>query len=181
MSTALSIAEPWPNVFAALNPFVREESAVSPEAQAVTRGGTAVNETIEHSEALFGKKSAAISQLNEIADECGEQNWDGSGARAIDLQALLEAEDFIRALPPDVALPEFAPEPDGSISLDWINSRNRLFSTSVGGGNRLAFAWLDGTDKGHGVAYFDGAKVPRRILEGINAIVNYENAPVRLA
>jgi hypothetical protein len=43
---------------------------------------------------------------------------------------------------------------------------------SVGPSGRLAFAWLDGVEKGHGVVRFDGQDVPRRILEGIKAIVN---------
>ena len=44
--------------------------------------------------------------------------------------------EFIRALLDDLPLPEFAPEPDGSISPDWIQSRNRLFSISVGSTHR---------------------------------------------
>ena len=61
-------------------------------------------------------------------------------------------------------MPEFAPEPDGAISLDWIQSRHRLFTLSISASNRLAYAWLDGTDKGHGVARFDGRTIPRRVL-----------------
>jgi hypothetical protein len=77
----------------------------------------------------------------------------------------------VRALPDGIPLPEFAPEPDGSISLDWILSRNRLFSVSIGHSSRLAFAWLDGADNGHGVARFDGQNVPPRVLEGIKCII----------
>ena len=85
-------------------------------------------------------------------------------------------ENFVRALPRDVALPEFAPEPDGSISLDWESSRSRRFSISIGVNNRLAYAWLDGTDRGHAVAYFDGRAIPLRILEGISAVTNTNDA-----
>ena len=94
----------------------------------------------------------------------------------LDRLAALSAANFIRALPDGIALPEFAPEPDGSISLDWIQSRNRLFTLSVGSTNRLAYAWVDGTDKGHAVARFDGEHVPPRILEGIRGITNRGNA-----
>ena len=85
--------------------------------------------------------------------------------------AVMLAERFLRALPYRIPLPELAVEPDGSISLDWIRSRTRLFSVSVGRASRLAFAWLDGSDTGHGVARFDGQNVPPRILEGIEAVV----------
>ena len=88
---------------------------------------------------------------------------------------------MVRALPGEVQLPEFAPEPDGSVSLDWIQSRNRMFTLSVGSGPRLAYAWLDGADKGHGVAAFDGSNVPTRVLEGICSIMNHGNTLLRAA
>ncbi len=107
-----------------------------------------------------------------LANECGEPGWDGNDALPLNRLAVFNAVAFIRALPEEVPLPEFAPEPDGSISLDWISSRNRLFSISVGTGDRLPYAWLDGTDKGHAVARFDGKNIPPRILEGIKSILN---------
>ena len=96
----------------------------------------------------------------------------------IDPMAMINAEAFVRALPIGVPLPEFAPEPDGSVSLDWIQSRTRKFSLSVGRSQRLAYAWLDGTDSGHGVATFDGSIIPPRIIEGIFAIAKNGHAPI---
>jgi len=114
-----------------------------------------------------------------LANECGEPGWDGNDALPLDHLAVFKAIALILALPEGVPLPEFAPEPDGSISLDWISSRNRLFSLSVGTGDRLSYAWLDGTDKGHAVARFDGKSVPPRILEGIRSILNGGSALLR--
>ena len=118
-------------------------------------------------------------KLWALADECSEPGWDGDDALPLDHRAVFKAITFIQALPEGVPLPEFAPEPDGSLSLDWISSRNRLFSLSVGTDDRLSYAWLDGTDKGHAVARFDGESVPPRILEGIIAILNGGSALVR--
>ena len=78
-------------------------------------------------------------------------------------------------------VPEFAPEPDGSVSLDWIQSRTRLFSLSIGTSRRLAYAWLDGSDKGHAVSRFDGKHIPSRIQQGIREIVNYGHTSLRAA
>lgn len=86
--------------------------------------------------------------------------------------AAVTAEDFIRALPDNIPLPDFAPDPDGSISLDWIQSPTRLFSLSISPAQRLAYAWLDGADKGHEVAGFDGQKVLSRILDRIKIIMD---------
>jgi len=161
------------NVFGStvLRAFARAGSAISTEAQTVRQAASAVTDHIERSQALFGSKAAAISEIWALANVCAEPDWDGDGALPVNQLAVFNAAAFIRALPDGVRLPDFAPEPDGSISLDWILSRNRLFSLSVGAGDRLAYAWLDGTDKGHAVARFDGESVPQGILEGITVVM----------
>jgi hypothetical protein len=87
----------------------------------------------------------------------------------------------VRALPDYLPVPGFSPEPDGSISLDWIQSRTHLLSLSIGHTDRLAYAWLDGTDKGHGVVRFDGRNVPSRVVEAIEGIVGQRHAGLRAA
>lgn len=165
--------------YVALSAYARGSgNAISVEASAVRKAAGAVIESVERSQALFGEKAAAISQLRAIALECNEQNWDGQGAAGIDPAAILNAEAIVRAFPMGIPLPEFAPEPDGSVSLDWTESRARQFSLSVGRGHRLAYAWLDGTDSGHGVATFDGCTIPTRIIEGIFAIAKNGHAPL---
>jgi len=166
--------------YAALNAYAQPGSAVSAEAKSVTRAASVLMRSAEDSQSIFIDRIIAISQLAALANECNEQGWDGYDASPLDALAILNAENFLRALPKGTPLPEFAPEPDGSISLDWIQSRHRLFTLSIGPGNRLAFAWVDGSDKGHGVARFDGRTVPRRVLAGIEAIVSDSNAPVRI-
>jgi hypothetical protein len=167
--------------YAALNAYARPGTAISTEAQSVTHAASALVNSAESSESLFGGKADAISRLRAIVSECGEDGWGGSEACAVDPLALQNAEDFLRALPEGISLPEFAPEPDGSISLDWIQSRHRLFSLSIGPGKRLAYAWLDGADKGHGVAAFDGFSIPSRIHSGIQSTLRHGNASIRAA
>lgn len=167
--------------YAAMQGLSRAGSAISREGQFVGDATSAIVEQVEQSQALFGDKSAALSQLRSLANECAEPGWDGQEATAISPVALLHAERFIRALPANVPLPEFAPEPDGSISLDWIQSRSRLFSLTIGESNRLAYAWLDGSDKGHAVALFGGDAVPRRILQGISDTTAVPHATLRAA
>lgn len=116
--------------------------------------------------------AVTILQVWALVNECAETGWDGEEAEAISAIAAKMATDFIHALPDDFPLPEVAPEPDGSISLDWIQSRGRLFSLSVGSSSRLAYAWLDGAESGHAVASFDGGDVPLRVLEGIRRILS---------
>jgi hypothetical protein len=152
--------------FAAMWASANDGNAVSPEAQAVTAQAASVVKVLEQSQALFGAKAEAISQLMALA--AGEQT-----ANPI---SVLLAEQFVRVLPNAIPLPEFSIDPDGSISLDWIKARNQIFSLSVGANSRLAFAWLNGTDKGHAVARFDGQRVPERVIEGITLITTNGNA-----
>jgi hypothetical protein len=161
---------------AALSSYARGGSAVSDEAMAAQKAAMAVAESAERSQALFGEKAAALSKLRALSKDCGEADWDGADASPINADAVFNAQEILRALPSGYTLPEFAAEPDGSISLDWIESRNRIFSISVSAGLRLAYAWLDGSDRGHGVAQFDGERIPNRVLEGIREITGSGNA-----
>jgi len=117
--------------------------------------------------------------LAALVIECSEPDWDGAGANALDVSAVLNAQNFIRALPADIPMPDLAPDPDGSISLDWIQSQHRLFSVSVGPGARIAYAWLDGGERGHAVAPFDGDTIPARVIEGIRGIMHHGKTTVQ--
>ena len=165
----------------ALQALAAGSSAISPEARKVHRIAKEVAESVEQSHALFGEKANALAQLAALAAECAQEGWNGEGAIAIDPVTVQTAQRLVRALPEGIPLPEFAPEPDGSISLDWIQSRNHLVSVSIGLTDRLAYAWLDGTDKGHAVVRFDGGNVPHRLLESIIGAVGPGHAGLRAA
>ena len=159
----------------------RTGSAVSREAAAVRESASAIVASTERSIALFGAKSAVIDRIYELAAECQHDGWDGDEAFGVASDVMDRAVSFIRALPAGVALPEVASDPDGSISFDWIAARTRVFSLSVGATNRLSFAWIDGTDRGHGVARFDGDAVPARVLNGIRELTNDRATALRVA
>ena len=149
--------------YAALQALACANSATSREANAIHKAATDVALAAEQSFTLFGEKAPLLFLVGGARfGLCASCSWDGGDAAAIDQTAILSAERFVRSMPEEIPLPEFTPEPDGSISLDWIHSSNRQFSVSVGRGNRLAYAWLDGTGRGYGVVGFDGRNVPAR-------------------
>jgi hypothetical protein len=167
--------------YAALQLAARASSAVSPEAKVVRKNASALVDSAERSVALFGAKNTALSQLFSLVDECSEQGWDGDDAAPLHPMAASLAAEFVRALPDNFPLPEFTPELDGCIALDWIESPTRHLSVSFGLNNRLAYAWLDGTDKGHGVASFDGEFIPPRVIAAIESIVGNGDTSLRAA
>lgn len=127
----------------------------------------------------LGAKSAAIARLDDLAQEFGVAATDEDRGPALSPQGIRLAERIVRALPEGIPMPEFAAEPDGSVSLDWIASRTRMFSVSAGNGDRLPYAWLDGAEHGHGVAAFTAEGLPVRVLDGIAAVMENGRPPVR--
>src|SRR5436309_1098094 len=91
--------------YAALSAYGRGGTAVSAEANTARRAADALAKSVERSQALFGQKAAALSRLQEIANESSEENWDGYGARAVGRGAVLNAQDFIRSLPEMIPIP----------------------------------------------------------------------------
>jgi hypothetical protein len=151
-------------------------SAVSPEAEFIRISAAGIVSAAERSFALFGAKSSVISDILTVSAECQDDPVVEVSSVAVE-----RAIDFIRALPDDVPLPSVAADPDGSIAFDWITTRTRVFSLSVADSERLAFAWLDGTDRGHGVAAFQSAEVPARVIEGIRSVTDGAIASFRSA
>ena len=112
------------------------------------------------------------SELDQLQEECKHKNWDGYGAVPITSNVINKAKQFMLALPITALPPEFAPEPDGSVSIDWIVNINNILSISISTGTRLSYAWINGTDKGHGTISFDGQNIPSRLWYEICEIKN---------
>lgn len=156
---------------AAIYAMARPGNAVSAEAKQLQAGAEAIVDHVEHSDALFGSKAAVISGLWSLAQSHADIGWDGDGALPVDREAIALAVAFVRALPDDCERPEVAVDPDGAVSLDWMPSRHRMLSISfAGNSDRLAYAWIDGTDRGSAVAKFDRSIVPVRLLQAIQTV-----------
>ena len=166
---------------AGLGAYSRASSALSKDAKLTDRAVSAIVSSCEESVALYGERSLVHSSLIEMAVECSQADWDGNGAYPINIESLRLARSFLDALPVGFSMPECAPEPDGSISLEWVMSRYSRFSISIGNTDRLSYAWLDGTDKGHGVARFDGIILPKHILAALSNILHNEQFNVSVA
>ena len=149
---------------AALGASAPASGAVSPTALATELQVLEVRQHQREPESLFGAKRAAQQGLQRIALECSVADWDGYGAQPINPIAACNAYYFIEFLPSEVITPESVPEPDGAISLDWAFGLHRIISLSFSPGDRIAFAWRDGSDRGHGVVTFDRRTIPARIL-----------------
>ncbi len=163
----------------ALHAFAESGSSWSEDARALREAFASAISSTGRSQWWFGPKAAAIARLDDLVRECGATVPSGDGAGTVLPESARLAERVVRALPDRAPMPEFAAEPDGSVSLDWIASRTRMFTISVGGGDRLPYAWLDGVEHGHGVAAFTGEILPARLIDGIVAIMKNARSSVR--
>ena len=131
-----------------------------------------VSKHIESSRALLDPKEDALNRLYELAAECAEADWDGYGAEAVSQSAAVRSAHFIRRLPEDLPLPEISVEPDGEIVLDWSPTPTQTFSVSIGTADRMACAWVNGTEHGHAVVSSNNGEIPSHILQEIQRITN---------
>ena len=168
-----------PEVIPKIGSVVRLANAVSPWAGEVDRKLADVYSSEQRSRALGGSRSDAISAVWSVAREASVRDWDGEGAVAVDPLTAGNAVRFIQALPSFVAMPEVSPEPDGGISLDWIESRTRILSISIGRSSALPMAWLDGNIRGYCVVSYDGEQMPNGLLDQISTIRIDGNSSVR--
>ena len=127
---------------------------------------------VESSWVLFDSKEDALTRLYELEVECAETDWNGYGAKAVSQSAVERSAYFIRRLPEDLPLPEISVEPDGEIALDWSPTPTQTFSISIGTADRMACAWINGTEHGHVVAYSNNGEIPLRILQELQRITN---------
>lgn len=115
-------------------------------------------------------------ELNSLFIECNRPSWDGYDAFPISPSILQNARRFIAVLPASIRLPEVSAEPDGAIAFDWILTKSRMLSISVGQNDRLAYAWLDGTNSGRGVERFELGVFPPMLKTIIELICGLQNA-----
>ena len=154
----------------------RPRSAVSPEAESVRLNASTVVEQVQRSLALYGPKAVLISTLTSLGEECRDSNWDGYEAEPANPNALNRAKDLIASFPDDLPLPECSIEPDGCVSLDWMPVPHRTLTLSVSANDRIPYAWIDGTDRGHAVARLINGQLPARILTEIRRLTSHESS-----
>jgi len=81
-----------------------------------------------------------LGGLLKVFAECSTQDWDGYGAKAISTEIIDKALAYATSLPPDLPMPEFCPEPDGEIALEWFGRNGATISISIGEANQVSYS-----------------------------------------
>ncbi len=121
----------------------------------------------EDSVAFFGEKLRALHELRRVVEEARDDLAEDPDRAPVDLLTLTRAKAFLWLLPDTLPLPELAVDAEGAVILEWVPSTARMVSVAIHRGVQVAYAWLDGADRGYAVGVFDGERISPRILEAI--------------
>lgn len=114
----------------------------------------------------YGLKSRSriLTDLYNALIGCFSDDWDGYGAKAIADNLPGKAFNYLSGFSSKIPSPEFSPEPDGEIAIEWCGENGAVISLSVGLSNRIHFAAIfpDG-NRLHGTESY--SKESQKILE----------------
>jgi len=163
--------------YPALAEYAQATSAISSEASRISEVAASVMRERQWSHSLFGAKAAALSELSSVV-AC---LYVDDEQERVTSETYRNAEQFLLALPEDLPPPAFGIDPDGAISITWAVSRARIFSVSIAESERIAYAWLDGSDRGHAVARFRTPALPAVFTSALRSIVSDDAVSLRVA
>lgn len=122
------------------------------------------------SSVFLGLKAIGVQdELQNIAEQCREENWDGYGAAPVTAETCYQACRFMDSLPFNIPPPTVGAEPDGHLTLEWYQSPLRTLSISISPDGELYYAALLGAGKQFGSEPFFG-EPPANIINLINRI-----------
>ncbi len=111
-----------------------------------------------------------LNELDELFEECSEQNWDEYEAVPISHETYSEAIKLVNLLPASYPQPDISPEPDGGIGFEWYKEKGYTFVISVYGKNAISFAGIFGRgNEIHGTEIFNNI-VPSFIHESLKRL-----------
>ena len=109
----------------------------------------------------MGKREDIIKEIDEVFEECSEENWDGYDAHPVTKDHVEKALKFLSIIPDKYLTREgldfsASPDPDGAISFDWYFEPFVVVSVSVESGGELHCAGLSGKKSFSSTEYNSG-------------------------
>lgn len=129
-------------------------------------------------DAASSVQSRAFPDLDRIARDCANAEWDGYRAEPISRSTCDRARAFLKLLPTWMIAPDIVPEADGDIAIEWYVAPRKTFSISIGANGPLHYAGLLGhEEEAHGVVPFT-ENIPETLLRHISEIVRSADARI---
>lgn len=124
-------------------------------------------EQLQRSDA-FGN-AHLFRDLEALAAECADSNWDGHGAIGVARETIERAKRVLWALPLGASRPGIGAEPDGQVTFEWYAAPKRTLSMSIAADGSLHYAALFGSSRQFGTETFAG-HIPRTILDLVQRV-----------
>lgn len=144
---------------------------VSDDAGAVEREATEIMDALMQGQSVASVYRQTTRAFHNAIDECFFDDWDGYGAKAIDVLSWKKALSFSQLLPTNVPVPDIYVDSDGEATFEWYVAPHQVFSVTVRGNGELVYAGLLGANKTHGTEHLDD-ELPEVILENIYRVLS---------
>ncbi|MBK7889580.1 MAG: hypothetical protein IPJ84_01645 [Bdellovibrionales bacterium] len=89
---------------------------------------------------FFNKTSQTVSEISEIQEQCGKENWDDDGALPVSPLTVSFATLLADAFPTLVDKPTVFPMRTGKIGFQWMAEDKTAVLLSIDGDGRLTFS-----------------------------------------
>ena len=149
------------------------DHGTSAVAASIARTQTRVSQRLAQPAYTYDPRAVVLRALNTIERECAETNWDGYDGAAVQPLVVANVRRVLTLLPFGFPMPDLCPEPDGEVGLEWGTVPEHSLSLSIGCGTRVAYAWVHGAQRGHGVATLNEYRVPTAVLHLIGVILGH--------
>lgn len=149
--------------------FYYRNSGVSSDAKDIRDKSDELKQKFARTISFGDKLSRILEDLIKIHKEYTKQNWNGYGAKPIDIQSYENALRFAMSLPTNIPSPEVEVIPNGKVLFTWSEGKRKLFSVIIGNMNELSYAGLYGATNTYGVEYFSDS-IPETIINNIGKI-----------
>lgn len=113
---------------------------------------------------LLDLVASKIEELQQYLEE----NWDGYDAKAISIESIIGAIIFVSIQPDSIPIPDFVPEPEGQMGLEWYNpDKKKTFIISFNEQNMIEYAGIfeDGAETYGSELYT--YEIPKTIIDSI--------------
>ena len=119
------------------------------------------------------ERSNALEALEEVYQECSQEDWDGYGATPVTRNTLANARSFLNQLPVELSVQaDPGAEPDGHLTLGWYANSDQQISISIDADQNMYYAAHCGSKRRqHGADSFSRG-IPAYIVQLIRDVVN---------
>ena len=150
------------------------DRGVSDDAKVLRTRLNEVRDDMSKTETLGRNYRETYRGLIHNINECSSQNWDGYGAKAVSLNSIYFAVQFLKSLPTTYPSPDVSVDPDGEIAFEWYKKPRYVLSVSIGKHGEFSYAGLFGRKKTYGTEYF-GDGVPMVITTNIERLFSEDD------